>query len=84
MRRSKPAAEQYRHPEPKTQNIAETTGINIKTFRRPNAAAGLVVRLKREFATCDGPYRWTQWIFARLRDRGLAYGPEVPVWWCEA
>ena len=28
-------------------------------------------------------YRWTQWLFARLYDRGLVYQTEVPVWWCE-
>jgi len=75
-------AEQYaittgRHPE-------ETTRENIETFRRQMQAIGLSYDWDREFATCDVDYyRWTQWIFARLYDRGLAYQNEVPVWWCE-
>ncbi|MEO1697611.1 MAG: leucine--tRNA ligase [Planctomycetota bacterium] len=75
-------AEQYaittgRHPE-------ETTRENIVTFRRQLQALGLSYDWDREFATCDVDYyRWTQWIFARLYDRGLAYQNEVPVWWCE-
>ena len=75
-------AEQYaiatgRHPE-------ETTRENVKTFRRQMKAIGLSYDWDREFATCDVDYyRWTQWIFGRLYDRGLAYQSEVPVWWCE-
>ena len=76
-------AEQYaittgKHP-------AETTAANIATFRRQLKAIGLSFDWSRELATCDPSYyRWTQWIFARLFDRGLAYQAEVPVWWCEA
>jgi leucyl-tRNA synthetase len=75
-------AEQYaiqtgRHP-------AETTRSNIATFRRQLKALGLSFDWSRELATSDPAYyRWTQWIFARLFDRGLAYRTEVPVWWCE-
>lgn len=76
-------AEQYAitngvHPE-------TSTGRNIETFRRQLKAIGLSYDWSREFATSDPDYyRWTQWIFARLFDRGLAYQNEVPVWWCEA
>ena len=75
-------AEQYaittgRHPE-------ETTRENIETYRRQLQSIGLSYDWDRELATCDVEYyRWTQWIFARLYDRGLAYQTEVPVWWCE-
>ncbi|MDA7650918.1 leucine--tRNA ligase, partial [bacterium] len=75
-------AEQYaittgRHPE-------ETTRANVETFRRQLKAIGLSYDWDREFATCDVDYyRWTQWIFTRLYDRGLAYQNEVPVWWCD-
>ncbi len=63
---------------------AETTRRNIETFRRQLRAIGLSFDWSREFATCDPRYyRWTQWIFARLFDLGLAYRSEVPVWWCE-
>ena len=75
-------AEQYaittgRHPE-------ETTRENIETYRRQLQSIGLSYDWDRELATCDVDYyRWTQWIFTRLYDRGLAYQTEVPVWWCE-
>ena len=75
-------AEQYaintgRHPE-------ETTRDNVETFRRQLKSIGLSYDWDREFATCDVDYyRWTQWIFTRLYDRGLAYQNEVPVWWCD-
>ena len=37
-----------------------------------------------EIATSDPAYfRWTQWIFKKLYEKGLAYEAEVPVWWCE-
>ena len=76
-------AEQYaiqtgKHP-------AESTGENINTFRGQMQRLGLSYDWDREFATSDvSYYRWTQYIFARLYDRGLAYQSEVPVWWCEA
>jgi len=67
------------------QQPAKTTATNIDTFRRQMKMIGLSYDWEREFATCTPDYyRWTQWIFARLYDRGLAYQTEVPVWWCEA
>ncbi len=66
------------------EHPAETTRRNIATFRRQLKALGLSFDWSREIATCDPQYyRWTQWIFARLFDLGLAYRSEVPVWWCE-
>jgi len=66
------------------QHPAVTTEANIATFRRQMQAIGLGYDWDREFATCTPDYyRWTQWIFARLYDRGLVYQTEVPVWWCE-
>jgi len=62
----------------------EFTQANIETYRRQLQMLGLSYDWDRELATCDPKYyRWTQWIFTRLFDRGLAYQAEVPVWWCE-
>ncbi|HKX45824.1 MAG TPA: leucine--tRNA ligase, partial [Planctomycetota bacterium] len=64
---------------------AEATRANIANFRRQLELIGLSYDWDRELATSDPEYyRWTQWIFCRLYDRGLAYQAEVPVWWCEA
>jgi leucyl-tRNA synthetase len=63
---------------------ADFTRKNIDTFRRQLQMIGLSYDWGRELATCDPEfYKWTQWIFTRLFDRGLAYQAEVPVWWCE-
>ncbi|MEZ6017359.1 MAG: leucine--tRNA ligase [Planctomycetota bacterium] len=76
-------AEQYaiqtgKHP-------GDTTRENIATYRRQLELIGLSYDWDRQLSTADPSYyRWTQWIFARLYDRGLAYQAEVAVWWCEA
>ncbi|MCE2485537.1 MAG: leucine--tRNA ligase [Desulfurellaceae bacterium] len=63
----------------------QTTQRNIDTFRRQIQALGFSYDWDREIATCDpGYYRWTQWIFLKLYERGLAYIAEVPVNWCPA
>lgn len=75
-------AEQYaiqtgKHPR-------QTTRENIENFRRQLRLIGLSYDWSRELDTSSVEfYRWTQWLFARLYDRGLAYQTEVPVWWCE-
>src|SRR3989449_8614184 len=62
-----------------------TTARNIETFRRQIQALGFSYDWDREISTCDPPYyRWTQWIFLKLYDRGLAYLADVPVNWCPA
>ncbi|MCC6623404.1 MAG: leucine--tRNA ligase [Deltaproteobacteria bacterium] len=64
---------------------AVTTRDNIATFRRQIRRLGLGYDWDREVDTTDpGYYRWTQWIFLELFDRGLAYQAEVPVNWCPA
>ncbi|MGH7251232.1 MAG: leucine--tRNA ligase, partial [Nitrospiraceae bacterium] len=64
---------------------AITTAENIVTFRRQMKRAGLSYDWERELSTTDpGYYRWTQWIFLKLFERGLAYVAEVPVNWCPA
>lgn len=63
----------------------ETTARNIHTFRRQIQALGFSYDWDREISTCDPEYyRWTQWIFLKLYERGLAYMADVPVNWCPA
>src|ERR671930_15986 len=64
---------------------ARTTAENIATFRRQMKRLGLSYDWEREVNTTDPDYyRWTQWIFLKLFERGLAYVAEVPVNWCPA
>ncbi|HJS65895.1 MAG TPA: leucine--tRNA ligase [Nitrospiraceae bacterium] len=60
-----------------------TTAENIATFKRQMKRVGLSYDWEREISTIDPEYyRWTQWIFLKLFERGLAYVAEVPVNWC--
>jgi leucyl-tRNA synthetase len=62
-----------------------TTAQNIATFKRQMKRVGLSYDWERELSTIDPEYyRWTQWIFLKLFERGLAYVAEVPVNWCPA
>ncbi len=64
---------------------AVTTRKNIDTFRRQIQELGFSYDWDREVATCDADYyHWTQWIFAQLYRKGLAYMDDVPVNWCPA
>jgi leucyl-tRNA synthetase len=64
---------------------AITTQRNINEFRRQLKRLGFSYDWSRELSTTDPAYyRWTQWIFARLYEKGLAYLDAAPVWWCEA
>jgi leucyl-tRNA synthetase len=64
---------------------AVTTAENIANFRKQMKRAGLSYDWDREVNTTDPDYyRWTQWIFLKLFERGLAYVAEVPVNWCPA
>ena len=63
----------------------ETTRRNIQMFKRQLQSLGLDYDWSREIDTTDPAYvRWTQWIFRKLHERGLAYEAEVPVNWCSA
>ena len=74
-------AEQYamkmnEHPEGFTLK-------NIANFRRQIQALGFSYDYDREIMTCDPKYyKWTQWIFAKMFDKGLAYVDYKPVNWC--
>ncbi len=62
-----------------------TTEANITRFREQIKSLGFSYDWEREVSTHDPDYyRWTQWIFLRLWEKGLAYVDEVPVWYCEA
>ena len=62
---------------------AVTTRANIAVFRRQLKALGFAYDWSREVDTTDPGYvRWTQWIFLRLFERGLASQAEIPVNWC--
>ena len=57
---------------------------NIATFKKQIQSLGLSYDWDREIATTDPDYyKWTQWIFTKLYEKGLAYIDEKPVNWCE-
>jgi leucyl-tRNA synthetase len=61
----------------------EATERSIESFRRQFREWGISVDWARELGTHTPEYyRWTQWIFLRLFERGLAYREEAPVQWC--
>ncbi len=63
---------------------AITTKKNIDNFRNQIKSIGFAIDWDREINTTDPQYfKWTQWIFLRLFQKGLAYVDEKPVWWCE-
>lgn len=61
----------------------EFTEKNIQTFKRQIKSLGFSYDWDREINTTDPSYyKWTQWIFKKLYEKGLAYMDEVPVNWC--
>ncbi len=74
-----------------TENYALKTGIhpiditkkNIELFKRQLKGLGLSFDWSREINTSDPDYyRWTQWIFLKFYEKGLAYVAEIPINWC--
>ncbi len=64
---------------------AETTHANIEVFARQLKSLGFAYDWSRAIDTTDPAYfRWTQWIFLRLFERGLAFQADTPVNWCPA
>ncbi|MBO6001808.1 MAG: leucine--tRNA ligase, partial [Spirochaetales bacterium] len=62
---------------------AITTEKNINTFRRQIKSLGFCYDWDREISTCDPKYyHWTQWIFEKLYEKGLAYESQAPINWC--
>jgi leucyl-tRNA synthetase len=61
----------------------KTTAENIQIFRRQLKSLGFAYDWSREIDSTDPGYvRWTQWIFLKLFERGLAFQSEIPVNWC--
>ncbi len=59
------------------------TERSIASFRRQFADWGVSIDWSRELATHTPEYyRWTQWIFLQLYEKGLAYRTQAPVQWC--
>ncbi|WP_439444208.1 leucine--tRNA ligase [Listeria aquatica] len=64
---------------------AEFTEQNIANFKRQIKSLGFSYDWDRELNTTDpNYYKWTQWIFEKLYEKGLAYEAEVAVNWCPA
>jgi leucyl-tRNA synthetase family protein len=64
------------HPEKWTRD-------NIASMKRQLQRMGFSYDWSREIATCDAEYyRWNQWFFLRMLERGIAYRANSPVNWC--
>lgn len=73
------------------ENFAIKTGIhpkdstvkNIATMEEQLKAMGAMFNWENEVVTCDPSYyKWTQWLFLQLYNKGLAYRKKAPVNWC--
>lgn len=73
------------------ENYAIKTGVhprinteeNIKNFRRQLKMLGFSFDWSREVITSDpGYFKWTQWMFLKMFEAGLAYKDEIPINWC--
>ncbi|MDH5332480.1 MAG: leucine--tRNA ligase [Thermoleophilia bacterium] len=70
------AISEGRHPR-------EVTERNIAAIREQMRRMGWAIDWSREISTADPSYyRWTQWLFLRFFEKGLAYRREAPVKWC--
>ncbi len=65
------------------EHPAEATRKSIESFRTQFKRWGISIDWSREVSSADPEYyRWTQWLFLRMFERGLAYRSEAPVQWC--
>ncbi len=70
------AIKDKRHP-------TERTLENIASFKSEMKRIGFSYDWSREFATCEPEYyRWNQWFFLKMRERGLVYRRRQAVNWC--
>jgi leucyl-tRNA synthetase len=66
------------------QQPRQTTETNSANFRRQLKLIGLSYDWGREINTSDPKYyKWTQWLFLKLYEKGLVYQKEEWVWWCD-
>ena len=71
------------HAIKKGVHPAVNTAENIVTFKRQLKEMSAVFDWNHEIDTTDPSYyKWTQWIFARMFEKGLAYEQEMPLNWC--
>lgn len=62
-----------------------STAANVENMKRQLGEMGTVYDWNNEINTTDPAYyKWTQWIFARMYEKGLAYEKEMPLNWCES
>ena len=62
---------------------AIVTAENIANFKKQFKRMGVSIDWSREINTSNPEYyRWTQWIFTKLFEKGLAYQKESLQWWC--
>lgn len=60
-----------------------STKQNINNFKRQLFEIGAMYDWSREINTSeDKYYKWTQWIFLKMHEKGLAYRKEMPINWC--
>ena len=73
------------------ENYAIKTGIhpqdstlkNIETMEKQLKSMGAMFNWENEIITClPDYYKWTQWLFLKLYEKGLAYRKKAPVNWC--
>ena len=70
------AIKNHIHPRIVTEN-------NVANFKRQLKSLGFAFDWDRETNTTDpNYYKWTQWIFLKMFEKGLAYKQEMPINWC--
>ena len=82
LRRVRPAGREPRDQDRRSTRATRPTTA-IASFQRQFREWGISIDWSREFGTHEPRYyRWTQWIFLQLFERGLAYRKEAAVKWC--
>ncbi len=62
---------------------ADSTAANIANIKKQIKQIASIYDWDREVNTTDpGFYKWTQWIFVKMFEKGLAYEKEMPINWC--